>query len=154
MFGVPVIHPFVVLYVNPIPLGPNVGWSPLMLTVIVSIASPLQMVWFLLAERVTLGDGFTVTAQVVVADPQLGLGLVVVMVMVPPSLGMPLISFVSSLKVKPEGSDMVTLPPEVVTVIGVMALPEHTVTLFSERVAEGAGITVMVPLAVAGAQSY
>ena len=44
---------------------------------------------------------------------------------------------------------MVTLPPEVVTVIGVMALPEHAVTLFCERVTVGAGFTVMVPLAEA-----
>ena len=44
---------------------------------------------------------------------------------------------------------METLPPEVVTVIGVMALPEHAVTLFCERVTVGAGFTVMVPLAEA-----
>ena len=54
----------------------------------------LQRVWFLLLERETLGDGFTVTVQDAFVVPQ---SPVLVMVMEPPSLGMPLISFVSSL---------------------------------------------------------
>ena len=44
------------------------------------------------------------------------------------------------------------MPPSVVTTIGVMALPEHTVTSFCDRVAVGVGITVMVPLAVSDGQ--
>ena len=48
----------------------------------------------MLLERETLGDGFTVTVQDAFVVPQ---SPVLVMVMEPPSLGMPLISFVSSL---------------------------------------------------------
>ena len=43
----------------------------------------------------------------------------------------------------------VTFPPEVVAVTGVISLPEQAVTLFGDRVAVGAGFTVMVPLAEA-----
>lgn len=55
----------------------------------------LQRVWFLLLERVTVGEGVRVTAHWAVAVPQLPPS--VVMVMVPASVGVPVISPVSAL---------------------------------------------------------
>lgn len=55
----------------------------------------LQRVWFLLLERVTLGPGVRVTVHCAVAVPQLV--LLVEMVIVPASVGMPEISPVSGL---------------------------------------------------------
>ena len=55
----------------------------------------LQRVWFLLLGSVTVGPGVSVTEHCAVAVPQLELA--VVMVMVPASVGVPVISLVSGL---------------------------------------------------------